>query len=110
MIGDFLEAAATERLQKRYAVAITNPPFRLAQGFIDACLKHADTVVMLLRLNYLASKARWEFMSARTPDVYVLPNRPSFTGGGTDSIEYGWFIWGQQQRSEGRIKLLGLRT
>jgi hypothetical protein len=110
-IGDFLEAAKTDRLSgKRYAVAITNPPFRLAQSFIDTCLGCADTVVMLLRLNYLASQGRWHFMSAHTPDVYVLPNRPSFTGGGTDSIEYGWFVWGQERRSEGRVKLLGLRT
>jgi hypothetical protein len=109
-IGDFLDAAAAKRSRNRYAVAITNPPFRLAQAFIEACLQRADTVVMLLRLNYLASKSRWEFMSGHTPDVYVLPNRPSFTGGGTDSIEYGWFVWTQDRRSEGRIKVLGLRT
>jgi hypothetical protein len=109
-IGDFLEKARAAQLgRKRYAVAITNPPFRLAQAFIDACLGCADTVVMLLRLNYLASKARWEFMSTHTPDVYVLPNRPSFTGGGTDSIEYSWFVWGRQRRAEGRLKVLGLR-
>lgn len=109
-IGDFLAAAREGDLgEARYDVAITNPPFRLAQEFIDACLGCADTVVMLLRLNYLASKARWGFMSTHTPDVYVLPNRPSFTGGGTDSIEYAWFVWGREPRSEGRVKVLGLR-
>jgi hypothetical protein len=110
-VGDFLEAARAGGLRrKRYAVAITNPPFRLAQEFIDGCLACADNVVMLLRLNYLASKARWEFMSTHTPDVYVLPNRPSFTGRGTDSIEYGWFVWQRTRRAEGRVKVLGLKT
>lgn len=109
-IEDFLEASAAGRLgNRRYSVAITNPPFRLAQDFIDSCLQCADQVVMLLRLNYLASKSRWDFMSGHTPDVYVLPSRPSFTGGGTDSIEYAWFVWGKARRSEGRVRVLGLR-
>lgn len=110
-IGDFLVNAKAHRLPgSRYSVAITNPPFRLAQEFIDTCLECADNVVMLLRLNYLASKARWRFMRTHAPDVYVLPNRPSFTGGGTDSIEYAWFVWRQQSiRSAGQIKVLGLR-
>jgi hypothetical protein len=25
--------------------------------------------------------------------VHVLSRRPSFTGGGTDSAAYGWFVW-----------------
>lgn len=110
-IGDFIDAARRGAFEdQRFAVAITNPPFRLAQDFIDACLTCSDTVVMLLRLNYLASKSRWNFMSANTPDVYVLPNRPSFTGGGTDSIEYAWFVWGRERRNRGTVQVLGLRS
>jgi hypothetical protein len=109
-IGDFVEAARTGELrERRFDVAITNPPFRLAQEFIDGCLSCADTVVMLLRLNYLASKGRWQFMRGNTPDVYVLPNRPSFTGGKTDSIEYAWFVWPRERRTEGKVRVLGLR-
>lgn len=109
-IGDFLAPEARREVgRRRFAVAITNPPFRLAQEFIDACLPVADHVVMLLRLNYLASKSRWAFMSSHTPDVYVLPSRPSFTGAGTDSIEYAWFVWGVKRRREGRVRVLGLR-
>lgn len=108
-IGDFIEHANAGSVDRRYAVAITNPPFRLAQDFIDACLPLADTTIMLLRLNYLASKTRWQFMSTNTPDVYVLPSRPSFTGAGTDSIEYAWFVWSGARRSEGKVKVLGLR-
>jgi hypothetical protein len=108
-IGDFLADAASGRVPRGgYAVAITNPPFRIAQPFIDSCLECAEVTVMLLRLNFLASKGRWEFMSKRAPDVYVLPNRPSFVGGRTDSIEYAWFVWGRERRKEGRIRVLGL--
>jgi hypothetical protein len=63
---------------------------------------------MLLRLNFLGSSVRAQFMRSHTPDVYVLPNRPSFTGNGTDSIEYTWFVWrhGNAGRAEGKLTLL----
>jgi len=35
---------------------ITNPPFSLAQKFITKSLTEANTVIYLLRLNYLARK------------------------------------------------------
>ena len=106
-IGDFTQALLPTSY--RYAVAITNPPFSLAQEFIEKAMYCADHVVMLLRLNYLASKKRYDFMSKNTPDVYVLPTRPSFTNGGTDSIEYAWFVWKSGQRNEGIIKILDPR-
>jgi hypothetical protein len=92
-----------------YNVAISNPPFSLAQEFIDICRIRARHVVMLLRLNYLSSEKRHEFMSRTRPDVYVLPNRPSFVGGGkTDSIEYAWFHW--HEGSTGKLRILALTT
>lgn len=92
-------------------VIITNPPFSLAMPIIEhAFTFHPRYVVMLLRLNFLASASRAAFMRSRMPDVYVLPNRPSFTGGATDSIEYAWFIWSAYKMrnggSTGRIKVL----
>jgi len=109
-IGDFIRANQEGELDgQRFAVAITNPPFSLAQDFIDACLAHSDTVVMLLRLNYLASKTRFDFMSTNTPDVYVLPTRPSFSGGTTDSVEYAWFVWGRGKKRRGTLRILNLK-
>jgi hypothetical protein len=90
-----------------YSVAISNPPFSLAQEFIDLCLQRATHTVMLLRLNFLSSEKRHEFMTNTRPDVYVLPNRPSFVGGGkTDSIEYAWFHW--HPEASGKLRILGL--
>jgi hypothetical protein len=95
-------------------VAIGNPPFRLAAEFIDFSLKHAHHVAMLLRLNYLGSDTRAAFMRSLAPDVFVLPNRPTFRPSKrglltTDSVEYAWFVWGDEpgrNRSEGRVKVL----
>ena len=91
----------------RPVVALTNPPFREAMPFVEVALERADTVAVLLRLNFLASAVRAPLMRRWPPDVYVLPNRPSFTGGGTDSTEYAWFVWRHKRdRTEGRIKVL----
>lgn len=110
-IGDFLVAHAARRLEeRRYAVAITNPPYRHAQRFLEGCLVHAETVAMLLRLNYLASRARYRFMRDNVPDVYVLPSRPSFVNGRTDATEYAWFVWSSSRgRRASQLRILGLK-
>ena len=72
----------------------TNPPFSLAAEFIDHATTNADTVFMLLRLNYLASIKRYEWWKRNPPvALYVLSKRPSFTGSGTDATDYAWFVW-----------------
>lgn len=78
-------------------IVLTNPPYKLAREFADRALREVrpgGTVAMLLRLNWLASQARADFHRANPSDVYILPRRPSFTGGGTDATEYAWFVWG----------------
>ena len=76
-------------------VVITNPPYSQALEFVQGALKDGRVVVMLLRLNWLASKARNRFLLDNPPSVYVLPRRPSFTyNGKTDATDYAWFVWG----------------
>lgn len=90
-------------------VVLMNPPYRMAQEFIEKSLRMADHVVALLRLNYLGSQARNTFMRNDCPDVYVLPNRPSFESNGrTDSIEYAWMHWQKHQKPKkiGRLVVL----
>lgn len=76
-------------------VIVTNPPFLLALEFLQKSLREAQTVIYLLRLNFLGSQARKEFWQCNRPShVLVLSKRPSFIGnGGTDSTEYAWFCW-----------------
>jgi len=88
---------------------VTNPPFSLAEEFIRhsrSCFPSAE-LVFLLRLAFLASAARLPlWCDVGTPDVWVLPNRPSFTGKGTDSADYGWFHWPVGRRIHGEVAVL----
>jgi hypothetical protein len=79
---------------RTFDFVVTNPPYSLAQEFIEKSLTLADCVVMLLRINFLASKSRKEFWEKHPPTaVHVLTQRPSFTGHGTDATDYAWFVW-----------------
>jgi hypothetical protein len=76
---------------------VTNPPYLLAQRFVEKALSISDNVVMLLRLNFLGSDKRHDFWVRNPPNaLMVLSKRPSFTGGGkTDATDYAWFYWGR---------------
>ncbi|SFU70692.1 hypothetical protein [Alicyclobacillus macrosporangiidus] len=96
---DFLTYDFNDR---RFDFVITNPPFSLAQEFIERSLTLANCVIMLLRLNFLASRQRKEWWQKHPPTaIHVLTKRPSFTGKGTDATDYAWFVWdttGRQKR------------
>lgn len=104
--GDFLKVASYGTDAE---AVITNPPYCLAEEFIRhsrSCFPLAD-VVFLLRIAFLASASRLPlWRDVGTPDVYVLPNRPSFTGGGTDSADYAWFVWPREKRPHGCVRVL----
>lgn len=92
--GDFL----TMDIEKKYDLVITNPPFNLAQEIIEKAhevTKEGGHIVMLLRLNFLGSKARKAFWEKYPPyQIFVHHRRMSFQDdGGTDSIEYAHFVW-----------------
>ena len=73
---------------------ITNPPFSLAQEFIEKSLTLSPRVIFLLRLSFLESQKRYDFWQKHNPSIYVLSKRPSFVGGATDSCAYAWFFFG----------------
>lgn len=105
-ISDFLEVMPDEIPPTR--VVITNPPYLHAMPIVEHAQRFDAWVVMLLRLNFLSSETRAEFLRRNPPDVYVLPNRPSFTASGkTDSIEYAWFVWKPSRRGrKGSLQVL----
>ena len=81
---------------------ISNPPFSKAQQFIEHAIPRCDTLIFLLRLNFLGSQKRNAMWNANKPDkLIVLSKRPSFNGKGTDSCDYAWFVW---QNGEKRIQ------
>lgn len=98
IIRDFL----TDPSRRQFI--ITNPPFSLALEFCNHALTHAPEVMMLLRLNFLASQLRRPWWAVHEPDaLFVLSERPSFGKNkhgrkGTDACEYAWFYWGSRFR------------
>lgn len=80
---------------------ITNPPFLLAQAFVEHALTVArQKVAMLLKLNFLEGQGRyalWQGSPLRT--VYVFPSRLSFGADGHNRgkglLAYAWFVWEQ---------------
>jgi hypothetical protein len=91
-----------------YNVILTNPPYSLALEFIQASMKLAPIVIMLLRVNFLGSEERAEWFRQCPPDLKVLPNRPIFVSGQGDMTEYAWFVWtAPWVRPAGSIKVLG---
>lgn len=72
---------------------LTNPPFRFAYPVLRHAWTRAGVVAMLLRLNFLESEDRAEWLELYPPDVFVLPNRPIFASDGTDNCAYGWLVW-----------------
>ena len=79
---------------------LTNPPFSKALQFFNKAIKEANTVIMLQRLNYLGSQKRKDWWQTNEPtSLFILSNRPSFTGKGTDSTEYCWYVWDKTERT-----------
>lgn len=76
-------------------IIISNPPYSLAQEFVEKALRDADVVIMLLRLGFLESMKRWEWWQDNPPtSLLVLSQRPSFTEDGkTDGSGYAWYVW-----------------
>ena len=92
--GDYL----TMNLDYKPYLIISNPPFNKALDFIKKApvdVRDDGYVVMLLRLNFLETKARKEFFDQHMPKyIFVHHKRMSFTkGGGTDSVAYAHFVW-----------------
>jgi hypothetical protein len=94
IFGDFFKTS-TEDLTLDYV--ITNPPFSLAQEFIERCreLYPNAEIIMLLPFSFLGSAKRYDFWLKNTPNKFsILSDRPSFSNDGkTDSSVYNWTHW-----------------
>lgn len=87
---------------------VGNPPYRDAMAHVRHALRQTDRhVVFLLRLAFLESRKRAAFWSKHPcRKIWVLSERPSFTGGGTDSAAYGWFWWDAEHRGPTELEVL----
>lgn len=106
VIGDFRDMPV---VSGTYDIIISNPPYNLAMEFIKKSLEwEPKYVAMLLRLNFMGSDIRADFMQKHTPDLYIFPNRPQFVHGRTDNCEYTWALWdtSKEPGSPGKVVML----
>lgn len=97
---------------ERPNLVVMNPPYNLALEFVEAALKWVRTtksrttgerryatVAALLRIPWMASRKREEFHREHPSTLWVIPDRPSFTGDNkVDATDYAWFIWSKDPR------------
>lgn len=103
---DYLSLSRSWRgnVKTRPDLIVGNPPYRLAEEFIEAShniVRQGGLIAFLLRLNLLAGQKRREFWKKYAPGyVAVCVERPSFTNdGGSDATEYALFVWGDRFHS-----------
>jgi hypothetical protein len=85
---------------------ITNPPYSLAEEFVKKCKEQFPEaeIIMLLRLAFLESKKRFHFWEQHPVNkLYILSQRPSFTGKGTDATAYAWFVWNNSNKQSIKV-------
>lgn len=108
-IGDFLELPLGT-----FDLVIGNPPFCDAEEHIRHALSRVRSgghVAMLLRLAFLESRGRVPFWSAwPARKVWALSECPSFTGKGTDSSAYGFFLWQKGYRGPTELEVVSWRA
>jgi hypothetical protein len=78
----------------------TNPPFKVAQEFIQKCMDlEIDKFAMFLRLSFLESVKRRSFFQENPPvRVWVMSKRLTLWRGdeeraGNGITPYAWFVW-----------------
>jgi len=87
---------------------ITNPPFNLALEFVNKALELADgKVCMLLRIQFLEGKTRYDFFKEHNPNrVYVFGNRVNTIIDGkpfNSAMCLCWFVWDKNSENRDTI-------
>jgi len=99
----------------QWALVIGNPPYSEAEAHTRKALSlrsRFGVVAFLLRMGFLESEERAAFWREHPASkVYVLSQRPSFTGEGkTDRGQsYGLFVWATWHRGPTELEVLSWR-
>lgn len=80
---------------------ISNPPFRLAEQFIDrACQSSRIGVAMIVRAAFLEGQGRFERLFSKNPPSYVLQftervvmHKGRLAPEGSTATAYAWLVW-----------------
>ncbi|TPE47243.1 methyltransferase [Amaricoccus solimangrovi] len=98
---DFLIANTGPRCPTRPDWVITNPPFRLAQAFIERAGRVAlDGFAMLVRTSFIEGVERFNAIYRVNPPAYVLQfservpmHKGRLTATGSTATAYCWLVW-----------------
>jgi hypothetical protein len=105
--ADFLD------IEGSFNLIIGNPPYSGAEAHARHALSlraRHGVVAFLLRLAFLESQERQPFWSEHPASkIYVLSERPSFTGGKTDNSAYGFFVWANWHRGPTEMEVMSWR-
>ena len=90
----------------RYDWIITNPPFNLAEDFIQHALYRANSgVAVLVRIAFLESVGRYHALFRTDPpsDIYQFAERVPMQKGilnrkGSTATAYCWVVWNKEGR------------
>jgi hypothetical protein len=88
-------------LPARSPCIVTNPPYSLAERFVELALQRAPLVIMLLRLAFLESARRAPILdTGKLARVHIFANRlPMMHRKGwngrraSSAIPFAWFVW-----------------
>lgn len=86
-----------------YSNIVTNPPYKICLDFAKKGMELLDDglyMCMLLKIQFLETKARYEFFKKNPPKyIYVFVNRIGCIPGGESDVNkpsaicYAWYIW-----------------
>lgn len=101
-------------MKQCYCDIITNPPYKLAQKFVEHALDIAEDgikVAMLLKLTFLEGKARKKlFEKYPFKTLYVSSSRLNcakngdFEKYGNKAVAYAWYVWQKGYKGRPSIK------
>jgi hypothetical protein len=83
---------------------LTNPPFKIANQFVEHALELCPRVILLLRLGFLESKRRSSILdTGKLARVHVFKSRlPMMHRDGwagpkaSSAIAHAWFVWSRE--------------
>lgn len=100
IIADYLKMERKDFGDFEPSIILSNPPFSKAVDFIQhsQSLFPEAVVAFFLRLGFMASLSRKEFLNANPPSqILVIAKRPKFyKNQGMD--DYGFFVWGDVEK------------
>lgn len=104
IVGDLFEP---RHLFGEWPLIIGNPDYAIAEKVVRHCLTQLGPgghLAFLLRAAFLGSTGRVPLYREH-PLRYLQPiaQRPSFTGGGSDPMEYALFVWREGFTGRGEI-------